>query len=128
MIIYIGDKVTWTWESDENIISCNSDGILAENPSEVTLNSGPLGSKNYHTYTHIFFEEGKYYYRSERSKTMRGFVKVNPRPVISGHLDKFGPVHTIPKGVQHSITTTMMLSYDGCWVVCFLFRPFSTYY
>lgn len=118
--IYTGDYVTWTWSTNENIVECDSTGLILPK-ADGHINSGPLGKQLPLTYTYQFNTSGIHYYTSENSQTMTGVIIVQDQPSIS--LDRAlstGPFTSIPSGIQTTITTKVLREdMSGCWQSCY---------
>jgi plastocyanin len=120
--VYVGDTVTWTWTTNENIVSCNKEGdIFPPGSPYRTLNSGAItgSSAAPGTYSFRFTESGQYRYTSENSQTLSGVVVVLDIPEISLDRDKLGPISPIPSGVQKKFPVDDVGSLDGCWELCY---------
>jgi hypothetical protein len=117
MRVFVGDSVQWIWTTNENIVSSDADGLVILSPSLREVYSGKLQPGG--QWTHTFNSEGKFYYTSENSQSLSGYVTVTPQPSIQYDADsRRGPV-TIPEGIQFDLTTKSISEMDGCWVQCY---------
>lgn len=113
--IVSGDAVHWEWETNENVLSCDSGGSITPK-SHRTINSGQLRTSG--KYERRFNTAGTYYYLSENSQTMKGVVIVVERQVLTADRSFVGETKLVPSGVQTTITTSDLQKMDGCWAPC----------
>ena len=110
---YIGDVITWTWSTNENIISCDSNlDIIVDNP---TLNSGNLMVNGQFSFT--FELSGTYYYTSQNSAGLSGVILITDYPVLTAGEITRGPIAVVPQG----IITNFDIAYfenSNCWKQC----------
>jgi plastocyanin len=115
--LYVGDSFTWTWSTNENVVSCDKTGAIASIDDQ-TIRSGALTGSG--TYTTTMRTAGTYFYCSENSQTMAGQLVVVDQPSLSPNRDSsVGPLPVVPSGVQHHMTGEHILTLDGCWMSCF---------
>ena len=116
--VNVGDSVTWNWNTIENIVSADSSYKILDGSSRL-IYSGKLDTKIPGSFTFKFEIPGTYYYASENSQSMRGFIKVNEMPYVLPVQSILGPIHPIPSGPQKSLNRTYLeKELQGCWVVC----------
>lgn len=111
--IYVGDIVTWHRSSNENIVSCNQNGVA--DPAYRRYIDSALGSG---LFTKTFDVAGTYYYISENSQTLNGVVVVKVAPAIRRNNGMGGALSPLPSGIQTDIRSDMFSSIDGCWQLC----------
>lgn len=110
---YIGDVITWTWSTNENIISCDSNlDIIVDNP---TLNSGNLMVNGQFSFT--FELPGTYYYTSQNSAGLSGVILITDYPVFTPGEITRGPIALIPQGIITNFDITY-LDNSNCWKQC----------
>ncbi len=110
---YVGDVITWTWTTNENIISCDSNlDIIVDNP---VLNSGNLEVNGQYSYT--FDLAGTYYYTSQNSAGLSGVVVITDYPALTAGEIVRGPITIVPEGLVDNFDISVFQS-SGCWKQC----------
>lgn len=114
--VYVDDVVSWVWETNENIVSCDANGAILHD-SKYDLYSGPLNGPG-GKYSYHFLKAGTYYYTSQNSESMNGAVVVMDQPSLTTMRAVTGAVPLVPLGIQKDLSEQTINQIDGCWQTC----------